>query len=285
MGTIAGTPLPTLGGVGAEHNCVLCDTAMMCACDLVCVRYNLFGVWIYHSSLLVNQMEKHSMGNRKKSNTKAKQKSVVTDLVPDAFKSTIKISEDNSTVFLTHSVPRYFECVVRETIDRKPYRVACEIDSARIFGSTRLRAIFERGLKKQLIDGAKGSEQVKQAGETVTRTFSFEEKCADAVSTMESNLDWLYGIREKSEYNSNRDPVLCSAIDALSVWLVKNCTTDTGGRYTRNKLPKVLKNANTLEDFRAVAEQFGCTEKRTERIIANAQAIHSDDEEEIDVAE
>ena len=226
------------------------------------------------------------MSNKKSSKTKATQTKVaLNSVVPDQFKSTIKVSEDEQTTFLTHSMPRYFECVVREKIMGKPAKVSATIDTARIFGSTRLRAIFERGLKKQLIDGARSSEQVKEGDAVVTRKFSFEEAHADAVATLERNIEWLYGQRDKQDYVSSADPVVSSCVDALSVWVVKNCQTDTGERYTKSKLPKVLKGVSTLEEFKQIAEQFGATKKRTERIIFNAKAIHADDDDEIELAE
>ena len=219
------------------------------------------------------------MGSKKSVTPKA----VVNNPVPDAFKSTIKVSEDALTTFLTFSVPRWYECVVREKIQGKEARVSTTIDTAKIFGDTRMRPIFDRGLKKQLIDGARSSEQVKGSdGVVVKRNFSFEEAHADAVATMERNIEWLYGLRDKSEYGTS-DPILGSAIDALIVWVVKNCTDEEGKRYTKSRPPKAIKSVGSLDDFRTIASQFGATEKRTERIITNATNIHADDDEDLDV--
>jgi len=220
------------------------------------------------------------MSTKKTNNGKQKSVSAIENPVPDSFRAFIRVSEDGLTTFHTYALPRYLEVVCREKIMGRPARIAVTIDTAKIFGPTRHRAISDRGLVKQLIDGAKGSEQVKQNGKVVTRKFTFEEAYADAVATVERNVEWLYGLREKQEYASNVDPVISSAVDALGVWIVKNCVSDTGARYTKSKLPSELKSVSTLEGFRAVAEQFGATEKRTERIIANAQAIHADDDDD-----
>lgn len=225
------------------------------------------------------------MSSKKQSSKKTNtHHSVVENPIPETFAPFVRLSEDGLTVFHTIATPRYLEVVCREKIHNKPARVACTLDMARIFGSSRQRPVFDRGLVKMLIDGARSSEQVKKDGDIVTRKFTFEEAHADAVATMERNIEWLYGIREKSQYTTSSDPVVCSCVDALSVWVVKNCQTDTGERYTKSKLPKVLKGVSTLEEFRQIGKQFGATQKRVERIIINATAIHSDDDEEIEVS-
>lgn len=203
--------------------------------------------------------------------SKAKQKSVievkdtsVSNPVPESFRSFIRVSEDEQTVFLTHSMPRYYHCVVREKIQNRDAHVSVDLDLAKVFGPTRLRAIFERGLKKHLIDGARGEYQKKDADGIVQKIkLTFEEAWADAIATMENNVMWLYGLREKQDYTPNSvDPKTASCVDQLVAWAITNCTTDTNKRYTKTSLPKFVSKAKNIEEFRAAAEQLGATEKR-----------------------
>jgi hypothetical protein len=201
--------------------------------------------------------------------------------IAEAMLALIKVTDDGARVIWTHTLPRVIEIKVRKGF-------CLSFEPERIASTDRMVAIVDRGLRRLIVDGAKGSYQQKdsETGEIVTVKMTEEETQADAIANAENNIAYLYGLRDKS---TAIDPVCMEARAILIRWIVRNCTKDTGARYTESSIPAFAKNARTLAQVEQAATQFGVSENGVKNLIlkatANIKNLDRDFDDGIAVAE
>lgn len=183
--------------------------------------------------------------------------------VCEAMQALIKPTNDGKRVVVSFTLPLVIDILIR-----KGYTIPFEV--CRIASADRLVAIFMRGLRRLVVDGAKASYQKKDpvTGEIVTIRLNEKEIQADAIANAENNIAYLYGIREKS---ISVDPVTLEARAILCRWIIRNCEMDTGARYTENRIPAFARNAKTIAEVERAAEQFGVSAKGIKNLVIKAR--------------
>ncbi len=194
----------------------------------------------------------------------AHQINTIQKSIPENHRDRVRLSDDGETLFVTLSMPRYAEILIRKTETIK-------IDRTQITPE-QFNVTYDYGEGRRCRDGA---ETKDSEGKTLDAKQPVGAKAlmANALAHCQTRIEIMFGQRA-ARVSSGGVPTLVREIRKLFVqFAVKNLNADDGKRYTPKTLPSALLTAKNVETAEAEATRIGIPPKKIVALVKRGTTI------------
>jgi hypothetical protein len=208
----------------------------------------------------------------------AQQIKKLQEVIPEAYRAQMRVSECGTKVFVTNAYERYGETLIRKQKTIKYDRAEFTPDQFCV------NTLYGEGRKTR--DGAETKDAKGKALDAKTKAGA-AALLTNAIAHAEARIEIMQGKRTAKATKSSVSPATLECRRLLIRFAIKNLADDKKVSYTAKTVPSSLVKAKSVDAAKAAAKQLGVPKKKVESLCKRGEmiaALQADDDEEMDVS-